>query len=169
MSRPHSSLWSVPFIAALALGGGSCSVAESPKVAGESSGSTDDPSGGEQPGGPGESGDDVDGGAGDSDEGDGTPGPDGGDGADPGDDGQDGDDGDGLACPVCDDAFDLCSSTATTAQASLACEWDWVRCALPSCDLGDARQCFIVLDACFQVCQTLVECLACSYAGADCY
>lgn len=166
MSRPHSSLWSVPFLAALVLGG-ACAVGEKPDAGGESTGNADRPSDSEQPGG--ESGGDVDGGAGDSDDGDGTTSPDGGVEADPGDDGDDGEDGGSIVCPVCDDAYALCTSTATTTQALLACDWQWVRCALPACDLGDARQCFIALDGCYQVCQTLSDCVACSLAGQECY
>jgi hypothetical protein len=168
VSRPHSSLWTVPFMAVLALGGGACAVGESPG-GGESAGSGDDTSDREQPDGDDEGGGDVDGGAGD--QGDGPPGPDGSDEVDPPDDGQggDGEDGAGIVCPVCDDEFALCSSTAATPQDSLSCEWQWVRCALPGCDLGDARQCFIALDTCFQLCQTLSECVACSLAGQECY
>ncbi len=172
MSRRHFSLWSVPFLAALALGGGACAVGEKPDGAGESTGNADRPSDGEQPDGEEEGASDVDGGTGDSDEGDGTT-PDEGDEADPSDDGQDdggedGDDGDSIVCPACDDAYALCTSTATTTQQLLACEWQWVRCALAGCDLGDSRQCFIALDTCFQLCQTLSDCVACSLAGQDC-
>ena len=157
-------------MAVLLLGGGACAVGEKGDVGGESTG-TGDPSDREQPDGEDESGRDVDGGAGD--EGEAPPSPDGGEEADPGDDGQgdgeDGDDGASIVCPVCDDAYALCSSTATTTQALLACEWQWVRCALAGCDLGDARQCFIALDGCFQICQTLSDCVACSLAGQECY
>jgi hypothetical protein len=155
------------------VGGGGCAVGEKPEVGGDSAGSSDGTSDGEQAGGEDEGGGDLDGGPGDS-EGDGTPGPDGGEEADPGDDGQgdegeDGEDGGSIVCPVCDDAYALCTAAATTTQALLDCEWQWVRCALPACDLGDARQCFIALDSCFQLCQTLSDCVACSLAGQECY
>jgi hypothetical protein len=165
----RASLWSVPFLAALVLGG-ACAVGEKPDAGGESTGNADRPGDREPPGQEDEVGGDVDGGAGD--DGDGTTDPDGGAEADPGDDGQGddgGDDGGSIVCPVCDDAFALCTAAATTTQALLACEWQWVRCALPACDLGDARQCFIALDSCFQLCQTLSDCVACSLAGQECY
>lgn len=157
-------------MAALALIGGACAVGEKPQVGGESAGSADDP-GDEQPDGEDDGRGDADDGAGDSDDGDGTPGPDAGDEADPSDDGEgeDGEDGAILVCPVCDDAYALCSATATTTQDVLACEWQWVRCALSGCDLGDSRECFIALDSCFQICQTLSDCVACSLAGQECY
>jgi hypothetical protein len=169
VSRPHSRPWSVPLIAALALALGACAAGELPEASGENPGSADR---GEQPDG--ESGG-VDGGPGDSDEGDGPPDPDeadpgdDGEGGDDGEDGEDGEDGASIVCPLCDDAFTLCFSTATTTQDSLACEWQWVRCALPRCDLGDATQCFIALDTCFRICETLSECVACSLAGQECY
>jgi len=153
-------------MAALALGGGACSVGEMPDASGKSAGGAGKQGGGEQPDGQDGSDGDVD--AGGSDE---APTPGGSDEAEPidGGPGEDGDDGASIVCPVCDDAYTLCYSTATTTQDTLACEWQWVRCALQSCDLGDARECFIALDACFQLCQTQAECVACSLAGQECF